>query len=82
MGKTIAIIGTIDNIEVKNYIVEEVNAFFQTDFQFTDLLKVANSYIMPENEKIAAEAIEQYINNLAATNLNYDKKLGLIYNFD
>ncbi len=82
MGKTIAIIGTIDNVEVKKYIVEEVNAFFKANFQFGDLLKVANSYIMPENDKIATEAIEQYINNLAATNLNYDKKLGLIYNFE
>lgn len=82
MGKTIAIIGTVNNLNVQEYIVNQVNQFFGIEAKFGDLKSIANSYIEPEAEKIPTEMISAYINNLAQTNLNYNQKLGIITNFE
>ncbi len=82
MGKTIAIIGTINNKNVQDYIVNEVNRFCKQDFSFKQLPIIANSYVTPIDDKINAEAINKYIEDCGATNLNLQYKIGIITNFE
>ncbi len=82
MGKTIAIIGTINNKIVQDYIVGEVNRFCNQDFTFKQLPMVANSYVRPIEDKINAEAINKYIEDCGSTNLNLQYNIGIITNFE
>ncbi len=82
MGKTIAIIGTVNNKKVQDYIVNEVNRFCNQNFTFKQLPMITNSYITPIDEKINAEAINKYIEDCGATNLNLQYKIGIITNFE
>lgn len=82
MAKTIAVIGTIDNIKVQKFISTEVSLFINETICFKEVLNKANSYIGPIEGKISAEQINDYVRALANTNIDLKYNIGIISNFE
>ncbi len=82
MAKTIAVIGTTNNLDVQQFITKEVSLFINETLCFKELEEVANSYIKPIDGKIMSEQITDYVNKMASTNLKYNFKIGIITNFE
>ncbi len=82
MAKSIAVIGTIANPIVKDYIAKEVSLFINETICFNDIIKTANHYLAAEEAKISAEAVNQYVIDMASTNLNYKYNVGIIADFE
>ncbi len=82
MAKTIAVIGTIDNPKVQEYISKEVSLFTNETICFTDLQIDANSFISATDGKITSEQIAEYVVAMANTNIKYKYNIGLISDFE
>ncbi len=82
MAKTIAVIGTIDNPEVQEYIAREVSLFTNETLCFNDLKTAANSFVESIDNKINSEQIGEYVIALANTNIDYKYNIGIITDFE